>query len=243
MAACGIRALRLMYLFTCTKSHQSCACYRAATIDNRTYKESKVEHCLISARRIIWRDSLSVSVATPYKLWAGMGKWLLKIQPCIYWKVNISQINVSFIQLGDDNTGLRMGCLTLSKCIPSLSLIMLSFPVVRREGCQGKVHLCAVCPESSGALKGVLGENLCRLWKGCLSSLLFTLTLQNANQKADMNMIMWLFSHLACKEVYYIIIFVCTACLFIFSIGNKLGKCIMVSYPELSVWDWFRATV
>ena len=34
------------------------------------------------------------------------------------------------------------------------------FSSVQREGCLGKVHLCAVCPESSGALKRVLGENL-----------------------------------------------------------------------------------
>ena len=44
-------------------------------------------------------------------------------------------------------------------------------------------------------------------------------------KSCDMNIIMWLFSHLACKEVYHIIIFICTACSFI------LGKCIIVSYP------------
>ena len=32
------------------------------------------------------------------------------------------------------------------------------FSSAQRKG--GKVHLWAVCPESSGALKGVLGENL-----------------------------------------------------------------------------------
>ena len=32
-----------------------------------------------------------------------------------------------------------------------------AFSSAQREG---KVHLCTVCPESSGALKGVLGENL-----------------------------------------------------------------------------------
>ena len=70
-------------------------------------------------------------------------------ETCIYRKSEY-QSNASFIQLGDDSTGLRIG-----KCIPSLSLIMLSFPVLKE-----KVHLCAVCPESSGALQGMLGENL-----------------------------------------------------------------------------------
>ena len=50
-------------------------------------------------------------------------------------------------------------------------------------------------------------------------------------KSCDMNISMWLFSHLACKEVYHIIIFICTASLFIFCNGNKLGKCIIVSYP------------
>ena len=31
-------------------------------------------------------------------------------------------------------------------------------------------------------------------------------------QSYDMNIIMLLFSHLACKEVYHKIIFICTAC-------------------------------
>ena len=48
MAACahadikfagGIRALRLIYLFT--KSRQSCTCYIAVMFDDRTYEESK----------------------------------------------------------------------------------------------------------------------------------------------------------------------------------------------------------
>ena len=30
-------------------------------------------------------------------------------------------------------------------------------------------------------------------------------------KSCDMNIIMWLFSHLACKEVYHIIIFLCFA--------------------------------
>ena len=70
--------------------------------------------------------------------------------------------------------------------------------------------------------RGARGELICSLWEGCLYSLLFVLTLQNTS--CDMNIIMWLFSHLACKEIYHIIIFICTAC------GNKLGKCIIVSY-------------
>ena len=44
-------------------------------------------------------------------------------------------------------------------------------------------------------------------------------------KSCDMNISMWLFSHLACKEVYHIIIFICTACLFIFCNGGS------VSYP------------
>ena len=60
-------------------------------------------------------------------------------------------------------------------------------------------------------------------------------------KSCDMNIIMWLFSHLACKEVYHIIIFVCTACLFIFGNGNKLGEVYhsllprLSSHPELAV--------
>ena len=46
-------------------------------------------------------------------------------------------------------------------------------------------------------------------------------------KSCDMNIIMWLFSHLACKEVYHIIIFICTACLYF----AMVGKCIIVSYP------------
>ena len=86
------------------------------------------------------------------------GYW--KIQSCIYRKSEYRS-NVSFIKLGDDSTGLRMGYLTLEAYpCSSLSLIMLSFPVLKERDAIGKVHPCAVCPESSGALKGVLGENL-----------------------------------------------------------------------------------
>ena len=46
-------------------------------------------------------------------------------------------------------------------------------------------------------------------------------------KSCDMNITLWLFSHLACKEVYHMIIFICTACL---CNANKLGKCIKVSY-------------
>ena len=61
-----------------TKSRQICACYIAAMFDDRTYKNPKgqVKHCLISARKIVGGDSLSVSVATHDKLWAGKAKWL-----------------------------------------------------------------------------------------------------------------------------------------------------------------------
>ena len=58
------------------------------------------------------------------------------------------------------------------------------------------------------------------------------------------NIIMWLFSHfLACKEVYHIMIFIYAqlVCLYFarsskqqyicLYTGNKLGKCIIVSYP------------
>ena len=68
----------------------------------------------------------------------------------------------------------------------------------------------------------------------CLYSLLFCIDLaKHKPQSCDMNIITWLFSHFACKEVYHIVIFICTACLFIFCIGNKLGKCIIVSYQAL----------
>ena len=69
-----------------------------------------------------------------------------------------------------------------------------------------------MCPESSGALKG-LGENLYLVPDKDVC-----LTLQNTKQEScDMNIIMWLFSHLAYKEVYHIIIFICTACCLYFA--------------------------
>ena len=48
------------------------------------------------------------------------------------------QSNASLIQLGDDSTGLRMGYLTLEVKVPSLSLIMLSFPVLEERDARGK---------------------------------------------------------------------------------------------------------
>ena len=48
-------------------------------------------------------------------------------------------------------------------------------------------------------------------------------------KSCDVNIIMWVFfSHLACKEVYHIIIFICTACCLCFAM---VGKCTIVSYP------------
>ena len=37
---------------------------------------------------------------------------------------------------------------------------MLSFPVLKKRDARGGSSVRKVCPESSGALKGVLGENL-----------------------------------------------------------------------------------
>ena len=75
-----------------------------------------------------------------------------------------------------------------------------------------------VCPESSGALKGVLGENLYVVSEKdvCIYCCCVCIALTLQPKSCDMNIIMWLSSHLACKEVYHIIIFICTACLFIF---------------------------
>ena len=45
--------------------------------------------------------------------------------------------------------------------MPSLSLIMMSFPVLKERDARRRfICMCAVCPESFGALKGELGENL-----------------------------------------------------------------------------------
>ena len=74
---------------------------------------------------------------------------------------SIEESNASFIQLEDDSTGLWMGCLTLElrcKCIPNLSLIMLSFPVLKERDAIGEGS--SVFLLSSGALKGMLEENL-----------------------------------------------------------------------------------
>ena len=67
----------MIYLFTLSPVKAvDVTMYIAAMFNDRTYKESKgkLQHCLISARG----DSLSISVATHYKLWAGKAKWLLK---------------------------------------------------------------------------------------------------------------------------------------------------------------------
>ena len=83
------------------------------------------------------RYSLSVSVATHYKLWAGKTNWLLK-NTIMHFLKSEYQSNASLIQLGVDSTGLRMGYLTLEVKVPSLSLIMLSFPVLEERDARGK---------------------------------------------------------------------------------------------------------
>ena len=51
--ACGIRALRLIYLFTLSLVKAVHACYIAAMFDDRIKNpKEQVEHCLISARKI-----------------------------------------------------------------------------------------------------------------------------------------------------------------------------------------------
>ena len=95
--------------------------------------------------------------------------------------------------------------------------IMLSFPVLKERDARVKVHLCAVCPESSGALKGVLGRTYMSSLRRMSVFTAVCIDLAKYKPKShDMNIIMWLFSHLAWKDVYHIIIFICTACLFIF---------------------------
>ena len=60
------------------------------------------------------------------------------IQSCVYQKSEY-QSNASFIQLGDDNTGLQMGCLTLEVHVyPASLLIMLSFPVLKEKDARGR---------------------------------------------------------------------------------------------------------
>ena len=63
-------------------------------------------------------------------------------------KENISQMQ-ALSKLGDDSTGLRMRRLTLErcKCIPSLSLIMLSLPVLEERDARGR-FICAQCVPS-----------------------------------------------------------------------------------------------
>ena len=65
-----------------------------------------VEHCLI-----VCGDNLSVSVATYYKQ-CRYGKVVTENTTTHLLKSEY-QSNASFIQLGDDSTGLWMGCLTL----------------------------------------------------------------------------------------------------------------------------------
>ena len=72
--------------------------------------------------------------------------------------MNASQLQ-SLSSLENDSTGFWMGCLTPeANGVHSFSLCRLASSDSRRE-CY-KVHLCAVCPESSGALTGLLGKNL-----------------------------------------------------------------------------------
>ena len=71
--------------------------------------------------------------------------------------------------------------------------------------------MCAVCPESSGTPRGpgARGEHICIV--RCLYLLLFALTLQSNKYKPksrDINVIMWLGSHLACKKGYHIHYFI-----------------------------------
>ena len=56
------------------------------------------------------------------------------------------QSNVSFIQLGDDSTGLRMGCLTRSKAVNYTQplFIVLSFPVLEERDARGR-FICVQC--------------------------------------------------------------------------------------------------
>ena len=72
------------------------------------HTKEQLEHCLKSAGKIVWGDSLSVSVATHYKLWAGKAKWLLK-NTNMHLSKSEYQSNTSFIQFGDDSTELWMG--------------------------------------------------------------------------------------------------------------------------------------
>ena len=109
---------------------------------------------------------------------------------------------------------------------------------------QGKVHLCTVCPESSGALKGVLGENLYVASEKdvCIHCCLrWPCTIHTEKLWYEYNYVV--IFHLACKEVYHIMIFISTAS------ENKIGEVHhsllprLSSHPELAVWDWFRMQV
>ena len=60
--------------------------------------------------------------------------------------------------------------------------------------------------------RGARGELICIVSEKNVF-MLFALTLQIQTKSYDMNTITWLFYPLACKEVYQIIIFICTACL------------------------------
>ena len=141
-----------------TKPCQSCARYIAAMFNDRTCKESKGANWRLphNARKIVWGNSLSCQCSHTHKSYRQVrqsGCW--KIQLYIYWK-NEYQSNASFIQLGDDSTGLYgWDAWHLKKCKPSLSLIMLSFPVLEERDARGR-FICAQC---------VLSLQV--LWKGC----------------------------------------------------------------------------
>ena len=66
-----------------------------------------------------------------------------------------------------------------------------------------------------------------------MSVFLFALTLQNTS--CDMNIIMWLFSHLACKEVFSLFVYMLqgqvNSSTFVHVVFTLEEKCIVVSYP------------
>ena len=68
---------------------------------------SRLEHCLISARKIVkWTVYLSVYIGLVC-VWVGKAKWLLK-NTIMHLLKSEYQSNANFIQLGDDSIGLRM---------------------------------------------------------------------------------------------------------------------------------------
>ena len=65
--------------------------------------------------------------------------------------------------------------------------------------------ICEQCLESSEKV---------RRMSACLTAVCVDLAKYKPKMLWYEYRIMWLFSHLACKEVYHIIIFICTACLY-----------------------------